>query len=682
MLLVLILTVFVFLSVNVCAGGDTIYVDDDGGQDYTCIQDAIDNASSGDTVYVYSGIYYENVLVNKTIDLVGEDKNTTVIDGGENGDVVCIFRDWVNLNGFTMQNGDTGVRIPYGRVVGRDTFYFHSDNNTVSNCKAVDNQLGIVIENTDNNQIIGNDISSDETDENYNKGQHAVLIQGSESNDNLIKQNTIYHYRSGISACYWSGSGSSNTILENEIIDSINGISICNNDNIVNDNTITNNFRTSAGIEVSGDFNQVIGNEINGGSIGLDDACDNLIQDNNIGSIGLAEACDNLIQNNYIQGGETGIGIVYNSDNNYFIKNTISSCHQGVWLESSDNNYFEDNTLTNNEYGDMALFDLYDITLLNNVMDNGIKIYDDSDLDSILTGNTVNGKPLIYKEDESYITIDGETAGQVILVNCDNVTVDDMVLIDTSVGLELIDSKDCTISNSIFSNNIYYGIILLNSHYNTIQDNSLSDMPEDEWETPVPIELLFSNNNVIKNNQLSGNYGGIFLEEYSCNNQIQSNTISTLEDNMEGFGIVLVGRSDNTNISYNTISDCYTGVQICIPQGGHVFNTMIYMNTFENCFYDFADYSQPLPSQMSSSGHAETLSYEGNPTRILKNNFMGLNLFTRFKIFDSSASFTNWNNNYWGRFKLFPKLIFGIDKNSKISQIKIDWSPARRPFTI
>jgi len=60
-------TIFVFLTVgfssfsvlNVVdksgASGTTIYVDDDGGADYTSIQDAIDAASEGDTVYVYSG---------------------------------------------------------------------------------------------------------------------------------------------------------------------------------------------------------------------------------------------------------------------------------------------------------------------------------------------------------------------------------------------------------------------------------------------------------------------------------------------------------------------------------------------------------------------------------------------------------------------------------------------------
>ena len=53
------------------AGAATLTVDDSGGANYTKIQDAIDNASVGDTILVYSGTYYENVDVNKQLNLIG-----------------------------------------------------------------------------------------------------------------------------------------------------------------------------------------------------------------------------------------------------------------------------------------------------------------------------------------------------------------------------------------------------------------------------------------------------------------------------------------------------------------------------------------------------------------------------------------------------------------------------------
>lgn len=58
-----------------------LYVGGDGPGNYSKIQDAIDNASNGDTVFVYNGIYYENLVVDKSINLQGENKEYTIIDG-------------------------------------------------------------------------------------------------------------------------------------------------------------------------------------------------------------------------------------------------------------------------------------------------------------------------------------------------------------------------------------------------------------------------------------------------------------------------------------------------------------------------------------------------------------------------------------------------------------------------
>ena len=54
----LFLTTIIPITVSSNDTKSIIYVDDDGGADYTSIQDAIDNASFGDTIYIYSGIYY------------------------------------------------------------------------------------------------------------------------------------------------------------------------------------------------------------------------------------------------------------------------------------------------------------------------------------------------------------------------------------------------------------------------------------------------------------------------------------------------------------------------------------------------------------------------------------------------------------------------------------------------
>lgn len=91
--------------------GVILYV---GGSDpatnYTTIQDAINAASPGDTIFVYdySSPYVENVLIDRQVNLIGENKYTTIIDGNHN-DVVHITADILNISGFTITNGGYGL---------------------------------------------------------------------------------------------------------------------------------------------------------------------------------------------------------------------------------------------------------------------------------------------------------------------------------------------------------------------------------------------------------------------------------------------------------------------------------------------------------------------------------------------------------------------------------------------
>jgi parallel beta-helix repeat protein len=79
--------------------------------DYPTIQEAINHANAGDTVFVRNGTYYEHVCVNKTVSISGQDRNTTVIDGNQTGTVVAVTADNVNVSGFTVQNGEVGLDL-------------------------------------------------------------------------------------------------------------------------------------------------------------------------------------------------------------------------------------------------------------------------------------------------------------------------------------------------------------------------------------------------------------------------------------------------------------------------------------------------------------------------------------------------------------------------------------------
>jgi len=100
---------FVFMSMTtVPVKADTLYVGGVGPGNYTQIQDAIDNASNGDTVYVYNGWYNENVLVNKKINLIGESVANTVIRCSS-GHGIKIAANWVNISEFIVDGVAPGA---------------------------------------------------------------------------------------------------------------------------------------------------------------------------------------------------------------------------------------------------------------------------------------------------------------------------------------------------------------------------------------------------------------------------------------------------------------------------------------------------------------------------------------------------------------------------------------------
>lgn len=124
--IIMLLIGFCFLSffaVDDVEAEDTIYVDvaNVGGpwngtsvDPFMSIQDAIDddNTSSGDIILVKAGIYFENIVIDKSVTILGEDKTNTIINGRGLGDVVFISADDVVFSNFTVINGnESGVYI-------------------------------------------------------------------------------------------------------------------------------------------------------------------------------------------------------------------------------------------------------------------------------------------------------------------------------------------------------------------------------------------------------------------------------------------------------------------------------------------------------------------------------------------------------------------------------------------
>jgi len=75
------------------------------------IQEAINAAGSGDTVFVPAGSYFENLTINKSLCLLGEGWSNTILNGSGNGSLVTILSDNVSISGFTFCNAEKAVEI-------------------------------------------------------------------------------------------------------------------------------------------------------------------------------------------------------------------------------------------------------------------------------------------------------------------------------------------------------------------------------------------------------------------------------------------------------------------------------------------------------------------------------------------------------------------------------------------
>jgi len=300
---VVLAVIFLFIGANIVLSvmgdnstfGNTIYVDDDADQSWydathvKTVQEGIDNVSIGDTVYVYSGTYYENVVVNKTINLVGENRDSTVIDGTGFGDVVQLAARSVNISEFTIQNsGNFNLRECNAGLEVRSCFNTISRNNISNN-----NDVGIYFlfdQVTDNNIITNNIVTSNNRFGIYLLDSSNGIINGNYIANNLhgilVGSGTIPE----ICRYSWddphSNNIKSNTIMNNDRC----GIIISHSyDNYIFENNLTNN---EIGIQVEGYYygscnnsiyqNNLINNEKGIQLYGLcGGACNNKIYQNN-----------------------------------------------------------------------------------------------------------------------------------------------------------------------------------------------------------------------------------------------------------------------------------------------------------------------------------------------------------------------------------------------------------------
>ncbi len=336
------------------ASAATLTVDDSGGAGYLSIQAAINAASTGDNILVYSGIYTEQVAVNKQLILLGMDNGggKPIVNAGGTGSAITLSADGITLDGFVATNGTIGINVV-------------SNNNNIKNNYAIYNN------GTDGTYVYGSAGGPGGSGIGINLGQFS-------RNNNLT--NNVVKFNYGGNGAYsrdapWGNGGaggygiginlgtssSNNNLMNNVVKNNVGGKGGNADEPPINFGTDSlggnGGYGIGINLETSSNNNTIIYNDVedntgeNGGHNGIY-TWYNANGGNGIGiSIGQFSS-NNDITNNVVKnnvGGKTGNPPPFVNNYGYY---TADGDGVGISLEPySNNNNLSNNIVVNNRGG-------------------------------------------------------------------------------------------------------------------------------------------------------------------------------------------------------------------------------------------------------------------------------------------------------------------------------------------
>jgi parallel beta-helix repeat protein len=496
------------LSLN--PNGTTWYVGGDGPGNFTRIFDAIDAASEGDTIFVFSGSYIGGFTILKSVILMGEDKETTEIIGGW-GLTVRVNADNVIIHGFTI---DSDLDSSHARQHGIQSW---CDNTTAYDNIFKSNTTGILLGYSNYNSVFNNTFygSGITLHSSYDNNIHDNIVNGKkleyleDESDKIIDPDTgqvilvnctnitvrdldLSRANAGVQLlntnnCHISG---------NIISEGVSGISLSNSSgNTISGNNISY-CQYDDGIKIDSSSSN---NLING----------NILMNNSLYGVGILDSCNNTVSDNLVKNNYIGISCRYRYASDNVISNNIIKDNEecGIILDSSCN-IACDNVLSDNQYGGIQVYSRENQIMNNTFHNDGLYLEESYYPDNnIIEDNTINGRPLVYLRDVSNRAIDN--AGQVILVNCKGITIKNQKLNNTIIGISLTKTRNCHISENEITSNKIFGIRIFDSDRNTITRNIISQ------NGYYGIFMTRSNRNTISSNHISDNDKyGIYIYDY------------------------------------------------------------------------------------------------------------------------------------------------------------------------
>ncbi len=222
--------------------------------------------------------------------------------------------------------------------------------------------------------------------------------------------------------------------------------------------------------------------------------------------------------------------------------NTLTANVIGINLEKTTNNTLRNNTISNNKWNlnlDYNIFTGYNYLNKEN-----------NDIDEL---NTIDGKIIVYWRGQQNRAVP-PNAGYVFLLECKNITIQNLNLTNNQQGILLISTQDSTITNNHIGNNTF-GIVLDSSINNKITANQISNN-----NCGIQIRWNSIHNTIAQNNITQNVYGlqldranksGTLYDEYDGHkNNIIENNIANNE-----IGIFFWPSSGDNTIQHNNFID-------------------------------------------------------------------------------------------------------------------------------
>jgi parallel beta-helix repeat protein len=292
-----------------------LYVGGEGPGNYSSIQEAVDHATEGDSIYVFAGEYVENVIIEKSLFLFGEEKNATIINGGFHGSVVTLKADGCQVEGFTVKHSGEGWQY-----------------------------AGVMIEECHEVVIKENRISD-------NKG-HGVFVKGPDADHHRVFSNVITDNVYGL---YVFDSAHS-VIADNHIVGNVHGAYLVLSEDITVEQNVFTNEWSGLHVERSHE-NTIQGNlfEHNADGVYLSGStyntiCNNTVDSNYWFGLWLSESSHNSLVFNSVHNNDD-IGIYLDtSDKNEVYANDIVDNDDGLYVEYSTQNTFSSNRFKNDKF--------------------------------------------------------------------------------------------------------------------------------------------------------------------------------------------------------------------------------------------------------------------------------------------------------------------------------------------